>query len=106
MHLISTLINRKKRSALLHPTLKIAIIVGSTRPGRRAPLLAQWLLDSTNKRTDATFEIVDIQDYDLPVLDEPACVKTRARQGRLEIDSARRSFQARKFLGGLFVAVI
>ncbi len=51
--------------------VKIGIIVGSTRPGRRAPALANWLLDIAKKRTDATFEIIDIQEYDLPVLDEP-----------------------------------
>jgi NAD(P)H-dependent FMN reductase len=51
--------------------LKIAIIVGSTRPGRRALPVAQWVLENTAKRTDAHFEIVDIQDFDLPVLDEP-----------------------------------
>ena len=51
--------------------LKIGIIVGTTRPGRRGPALANWILDIARKRNDATFEIVDIQDYDLPVLDEP-----------------------------------
>ena len=51
--------------------VKIGIIVGSTRPGRRAPQLANWVLDVARERKDATFEIVDIQEYDLPVLDEP-----------------------------------
>jgi NAD(P)H-dependent FMN reductase len=51
--------------------LKIAIIVGSTRPGRRAVPVAEWVLQNARKRTDASFEIVDIQDFDLPVLDEP-----------------------------------
>ena len=51
--------------------LKIGIIVGTTRPGRRGPALANWILDIARKRNDAAFEIVDIQDYDLPVLDEP-----------------------------------
>lgn len=51
--------------------LKIGIIIGSTRPGRRAPQVAQWVYDIAAKRGDAAFEIVDIQDYDLPVLDEP-----------------------------------
>jgi NAD(P)H-dependent FMN reductase len=51
--------------------LKIAIIVGSTRPGRRAVPVAEWVLRNARKRTDASFEIVDIKDFDLPVLDEP-----------------------------------
>jgi NAD(P)H-dependent FMN reductase len=51
--------------------LKIAIIVGSTRPGRRAVPVAEWVLQNARKRTDASFEIVDIKDFDLPLLDEP-----------------------------------
>lgn len=49
---------------------KIAIIIGSTRPGRVGPSVAQWVYEQAQKRTDATFEIVDIADYNLPLLDE------------------------------------
>jgi NAD(P)H-dependent FMN reductase len=51
--------------------LKIAIIVGSTRPGRKAEAVAQWVYQIAQNRTDAEFEIVDIEDYNLPLLDEP-----------------------------------
>ena len=51
--------------------IKIAIIVGSTRPGRKAPAVAQWVYDAASQRTDASFEIVDLLAYDLPLLDEP-----------------------------------
>src|SRR5665213_3951879 len=51
--------------------LKIGIIVGSTRPGRNSPQVAKWTYDLAKERKDAEFEIVDIADYDLPVLDEP-----------------------------------
>jgi hypothetical protein len=37
---------------------------------------------------------------------DPGCVKTRARQSRLEIDSARHPLLARKFARGLCIAVI
>jgi NAD(P)H-dependent FMN reductase len=50
--------------------LKVAIIVGSTRPGRKADSVARWALELAQKRSDAAFEIVDIQDYGLPLLDE------------------------------------
>jgi NAD(P)H-dependent FMN reductase len=52
--------------------IKVAIIVGSTRPGRHAEAVAKWVYDLASKRTDATYELVDIQDFDLPLLDEPA----------------------------------
>ncbi len=51
--------------------LKIAIIIGSTRPGRKAEAVARWVYDIAAKRSDASFEVVDIADFDLPLLDEP-----------------------------------
>ena len=51
--------------------IKTAIIVGSTRPGRKADAVARWVLEHAKKRTDAEFEIVDIKDFNLPLLDEP-----------------------------------
>jgi NAD(P)H-dependent FMN reductase len=51
--------------------VKIAIVVGSTRPGRNGEAVARWVHDLASKRTDALFELVDIATYDLPLLDEP-----------------------------------
>ncbi|MGP6175046.1 NADPH-dependent FMN reductase [Corynebacterium sp. A21] len=50
---------------------KIAIITGSTRPGRNNTGVAEWVLAEAQQRTDAEFELVDIADFNLPVLDEP-----------------------------------
>jgi NAD(P)H-dependent FMN reductase len=52
--------------------LKVAIILGSTRPGRNGEAVAKWVLDIAKKRRDAEFEYVDIKDYELPLLDEPS----------------------------------
>lgn len=51
--------------------LKIAIITGSTRPGRKSDTVAKWVHGIATKRTDAQFDVVDIADYNLPLLDEP-----------------------------------
>ena len=51
--------------------LKIGIIVGSTRPGRKAADVATWVHALLKTRKDAEFEIVDIAEYKLPLLDEP-----------------------------------
>ena len=51
---------------------EIAIIIGSTRPGRRAESIAKWVHAIASRRSDATFELVDIADFKLPLLDEPA----------------------------------
>jgi NAD(P)H-dependent FMN reductase len=50
---------------------RIAIVTGSTRPGRANEAVAQWVHDIAKKRSDAEFELVDIKDYNLPLLDEP-----------------------------------
>jgi NAD(P)H-dependent FMN reductase len=51
---------------------KIAIIIGSTRPGRNGQAVAEWVYEQAKQRTDAEFEIVDLKDFDLPHLDEAA----------------------------------
>lgn len=51
--------------------LKVGIIVGSTRPGRKALAVAQWVQGIASQRGDASYEVVDIDEYRLPLLDEP-----------------------------------
>jgi NAD(P)H-dependent FMN reductase len=51
--------------------LKVAIILGSTRPGRNGKAVSQWIYEIAKKRSDANFELVDIKDFNLPLLDEP-----------------------------------
>lgn len=51
--------------------IKVAIIIGSTRPGRKAEAVARWVHGIAKKRSDAEYEVVDIKDYNLPLLDEP-----------------------------------
>lgn len=51
--------------------MKVAIIIGSTRPGRNGEAVAKWAYEIARKRTDAEFELVDLLDFNLPLLDEP-----------------------------------
>lgn len=51
--------------------LKIAIVTGSTRPGRKNEAVAHWVYGIASQRKDAAFELVDIADYNLPLLNEP-----------------------------------
>ncbi|GAA4233869.1 NAD(P)H-dependent oxidoreductase [Actinomadura meridiana] len=50
---------------------RIGIILGTTRPGRVGPQVAQWVEKMAGTRVDADFELVDLADYDLPLFDEP-----------------------------------
>lgn len=51
--------------------LNVAIIIGSTRPGRKGEAVARWVYDIAARRSDASFEVVDIAAFALPLLDEP-----------------------------------
>src|SRR6201982_1369725 len=51
--------------------LRIAIIIGSTRPGRNGEAVAKWVCEVAKTRSDAESELVDIKDFNLPLLDEP-----------------------------------
>jgi NAD(P)H-dependent FMN reductase len=52
------------------PDLNIAIILGSTRPGRNGKAVADWVTDKTAERTAANYELVDLADHPLPHIDE------------------------------------
>ncbi|MGY1718315.1 erythromycin esterase family protein [Blastococcus sp. SYSU DS0552] len=51
--------------------MRIAIVVGSTRPGRQAETVARWVQAGASRHGGAVFEIVDLAEYALPFLDEP-----------------------------------
>ena len=50
--------------------LKIAVILGSTRPNRVGEVVADWTMAVASKRSDAEFTLVDLAKIDLPLLDE------------------------------------
>jgi NAD(P)H-dependent FMN reductase len=51
-------------------SLKLNIIVGSTRPGRAGSLIARWLKEFAIAHGKFEVELVDLVDFDLPLLDE------------------------------------
>jgi NAD(P)H-dependent FMN reductase len=51
--------------------LKLAIIIGSTRPNRVGESVGKWVHQIAQQRRDAEFELVDIKEFNLPLLDEP-----------------------------------
>lgn len=50
--------------------LRIAVVAGSTRPRRRAPMIARWVCAEPELR-GARLDLVDLRDHDLPMLAEP-----------------------------------
>lgn len=80
--------------------VNIGIIVGSTRPGRKAEAVAQWVHGIASKRSDAKFEVVDIATFNLPLLDEPV----PPSMGRYSKDHTKRwAAKIAQFDGFVFV---
>ncbi|MDA3626102.1 NAD(P)H-dependent oxidoreductase [Saccharopolyspora sp. WRP15-2] len=55
--------------------IRIGIVVGSTRSVRRTEVAARWVAEVANRHPavvagDATFEVVDLAEHGLPLLDE------------------------------------
>jgi NAD(P)H-dependent FMN reductase len=49
---------------------KLQIIIGSTRPGRAADLVAPWVIDSARTYGDLDVEVLDLRDWPLPIFAE------------------------------------
>lgn len=51
--------------------LKLQVIIGSTRPTRRGPIVAKWFAGFAKQHGKFDVELVDIADFKFPVYDEP-----------------------------------
>lgn len=51
--------------------MKLQVIIGSTRPQRVSHLLALWAAKEAKVLEDTEVEVIDLEDYVLPFLDEP-----------------------------------
>ena len=58
----------KEEHTLTNEKLKVGIIIGSTRQGRNAEAVSNWMYDFASKRNDADYELVDLANYNLPFL--------------------------------------
>jgi NAD(P)H-dependent FMN reductase len=50
--------------------LKVKLIIGSTREGRAADLVAPWLISALKARDDFQLQVLDLRDWDLPLFRE------------------------------------
>lgn len=46
------------------------MLLGSTRPGRKGEQVATWVLEQARTRDDAEYELLDLADFDLDLLDD------------------------------------
>ncbi|WP_112180941.1 NADPH-dependent FMN reductase [Paraliobacillus zengyii] len=82
--------------------LKIGIILGSVRQGRNGEAVANWTYDfATNRNDEASYEIVDLVDYNLPFLGAAV-----PEAGKQEAEAAIKAWSEKiaSFDGYIFVA--
>jgi NAD(P)H-dependent FMN reductase len=51
--------------------MKLAVIIGSTRQGRKTPQQAKWIFNNAKQVEGVDAELVDLKDYPMPFFDEP-----------------------------------
>lgn len=66
--------------------LQLNVIVGSTRPGRAGPKIAQWVKDVASEHGYFDVSLVDLAAFELPLLDEAA----HPRFGQYENEPTKR----------------
>jgi len=69
-------------------TIKIKIILGTTRQGRFGDKPAHWINAEAAALPDVDVELLDLRDYPLPHFDEPA--SPMSKQGRYDNEGVQR----------------
>jgi NAD(P)H-dependent FMN reductase len=50
---------------------RVAVIIGSTRPTRICPGIAQWTQKTLDEHSELRYRLIDLAEINLPLLDEP-----------------------------------
>lgn len=66
--------------------LKIAVIIGSTRPNRAGHHVAKWFLEQVKDAENMQFDLIDLAEEKLPFLHEPEVPST----GNYQIESTKK----------------
>ncbi|GAB2985280.1 NADPH-dependent FMN reductase [Actinotalea caeni] len=67
--------------------LRIAVVIGSTRPGRKGEAVGRWVHELAQGRDAADYDLVDVAAFDLPLLSEPTVPGSANR--RYEVPQTR-----------------
>ncbi|TIC79256.1 NAD(P)H-dependent oxidoreductase [Nocardioides sp. GY 10127] len=50
--------------------MKIGVVIGSVRKGRRGASVAEWVAEAAKQRDGVEVSVVDLAEYNVPILDE------------------------------------
>ncbi|HSW79306.1 MAG TPA: NAD(P)H-dependent oxidoreductase [Candidatus Saccharimonadales bacterium] len=68
--------------------MKVAVIIGAVREGRKTPRQAQWVMKTLKDMKDVHLELVDLKDYPMPIFNE--AVSPRYNPNRKPVPPARK----------------
>lgn len=60
--------------------MKIGIVIGSIREGRNGKAVGDWVAKSAAQRADADFEVLDLKEFDVPLLTSATVPATAQKQ--------------------------
>ncbi|MCA9832689.1 MAG: NAD(P)H-dependent oxidoreductase [Thermomicrobiales bacterium] len=60
--------------------MKIGIVVGSIREGRKGIHVGEWMQEQTKTRDDAEYVLIDLKSFDVPLLTSPVHPMMAKRQ--------------------------
>jgi NAD(P)H-dependent FMN reductase len=63
--------NRERSSEQTQAGERIAVVIGSTRPTRICPGIAEWIRNAAQEESPLHYELIDLAEVNLPFLDEP-----------------------------------
>lgn len=69
-------------------SLKVKIILGSTRENRFSDKVGEWISQEIKKHENVVIEILDLRDYDLPFYDEAKANDEKVKKFQNKINEA------------------
>ena len=69
--------------------MKVAVIIGAIREGRKTPAQAWWVMKTLESMEGVEAEMVDLKDYSMPFFDEPVSPRYNPKR---QIDPAAKKW--------------
>lgn len=82
--------------------MNLAVILGSTRPGRAGERVAHWVQGRLALQPGVTAELLDLREFSLPFLDEEK-LPSQIRGGEYKSEAANRWFESISEMDGFVI---
>ena len=76
----------------------LKIIIATTRPSRKGPAVAEWILERSKEQSEFNVELLDLAQINLPFLDEPEHPRFKRYQHQHTKDWSKKIDEADAFI--------